>query len=150
MLPVDARSNEGQLDLDAKLKLAELATYAPPSAGLTAEGELALTGSVNGSLRRIEPALTLTVDNASVNATALKQPISGIGVQLTMADGGFQLDDLRAALGGGRLVASGSVPFAWLPQALPFEFVRGTGTSQVHATLTDLDLAALPGMPEKL
>src|SRR5215471_6853225 len=93
MLPVDARSNEGQLDLDAKLNLAQLATYAPPSAGLTAEGDLALEGTIRGSLRRIDPALTLTVDNASVDATALKEPISGIGVQLTVGDGGIQLAD---------------------------------------------------------
>jgi outer membrane protein assembly factor BamA/autotransporter translocation and assembly factor TamB len=150
MLPVDARTNEGEFDLDARLNLSELATYAPQSAGLTAEGELAVAGTIRGSLRQIEPALTLTVDNASVNAAALKEPISGIGVQLTVADGGFQLADLRAALGAGRLAASGSVPFGWLPQTLPFEFVRSTGPAQVHATLTDLDLAALPGMPEKL
>jgi outer membrane protein assembly complex protein YaeT len=150
MLPIDVRRNDGELDLDARLNLAELATYAPPSAGLTAEGELALAGSVNGSLRRIEPALTLTVDNASVNAAALKEPISGIGVQLTVADGGFQLADLRAALDTGRLAASGSVPFGWLPQTLPVQLLRGTGPAQVHATLTDVDLALLPGVPEKL
>jgi len=150
MLPVDARRKEGELDLDARLNLAELATYAQPSAGLTADGDVALAGTIRGSLRRIEPTLTLTVDNASVNAAALKEPISGIGVQLTVADGGFQLADLRAALGAGRLAASGNVPFGWLPQTLPVEFVRGTGPAQLHATLTDFDLAALPGMPEKL
>src|SRR5262249_47874663 len=103
-----------------------------------------------GSLRRIEPALTLTVDNASINAAAFKEPISGIGVQLTVDNGGFQLTDLRAELGAGRLAASGSVPFGWLPQTLPIEFVGGAGPAQLHATLTDLDLAALPGTPEKL
>jgi outer membrane protein assembly factor BamA/autotransporter translocation and assembly factor TamB len=150
MLPVDARRNNGELDLDARLNLAELATYAPSNAGLTAEGNLALAGTIRGSLRRIEPALTLTVDNASVNAAALKEPISGIGVELKVADGGFRLADLRAAIGTGRLAASGSVPFGWLPQTLPLDFARATGPAQVHATLTDLDVAALPGVPEKL
>jgi outer membrane protein assembly factor BamA/autotransporter translocation and assembly factor TamB len=150
MLPLDIQRNDGELDVDAKLNLAELATYAPPSTGLTAEGDIALTGTIRGSARRIEPALTLTVDNASVNAMALKEPISGIGVQLTVGDGGIQLADLRAALGAGRLAASGSVPFGWLPQTLPVEFARSTGPAEMHATLTDLDLAALPRVPEKL
>ena len=150
MVPVDARSGEGALDVDAKLNLATLATYAPPSAELTAEGGVALTGTLRGSLRRIEPALTLTIDSASVNAAALKQPISDMGVELTVANGGLQLSDLHAALGTGRLDASGSVPFGWLPETLPFEIPRGTGPAQVHATLTDLDLAALPGVPETL
>ena len=150
MLPLDARNLEGAVDLDAKLNLATLASYAPPSAELTAEGGLILTGTIRGSLRRIDPTLSLTVDNASVNAAALKQPILGIGVRLEVADGALQLSDLRAALGTGLLAATGTVPFSWLPETLPFEIPRGTGPAQVHATLSDLDLASLPGVPEKL
>jgi outer membrane protein assembly factor BamA/autotransporter translocation and assembly factor TamB len=150
MLPLDVRNLEGAVDLDAKLNLATLASYAPPSAGLTAQGGLSLTGTIRGSLRRIDPTLSLTVDDASVNAAALRQPISDIGVRLEVADGALQLSDLRAALGTGRLAATGTVPFSWLPQTLPFEIPRGTGPAQVHATLSDLDPASLPGVPEKL
>src|SRR4029453_9331725 len=111
VVPPDVRNLEGAVDLDAKLNLATLASYAPPSAGLTAQGGLSLTGTIRGSLRRIDPTLSLPVDDASVNAGALKQPISDIGVRLEVADGALRLSDLRAALGTGGFAAPGPLPF---------------------------------------
>src|SRR5262249_3944598 len=141
---------DGTINLDAKANLATLAAYAPPDAGLKAQGTLALAGTIRGTLRRIDPTLTLNVDNASIGAAALKQDLSNGGLHATIEDGALHASDVHATLGNAKLTASADVPFGWLPENLPIELPRQTGPAQVHAAVTGLDPATVPGAPEKL
>jgi outer membrane protein assembly factor BamA/autotransporter translocation and assembly factor TamB len=149
-LPLDPQNREGTINLDAKANLATLAAYAPSSAAVKAQGALALSGTIRGTLRRIDPALTLTVDNASIGAAALKQDLTNVGVKLTIADGALHVPDVHATWGTAQLNATADVPFGWLPENLPVEIPRQTGAAQIRASVTGLDLATLPGAPEKL
>jgi outer membrane protein assembly factor BamA/autotransporter translocation and assembly factor TamB len=141
---------EGTINIDAKANLATLAAYAPPSAELKAQGNVQLAGTIRGTLRRIDPTLTLTIDNASIAAAALKQELSNVGVHVTIADGAMHATDVHASWGDAKLAASAEIPFGWLPADLPVDLPRQTGAAQVHAAVTGLDLATLPGAPEKL
>jgi outer membrane protein assembly factor BamA/autotransporter translocation and assembly factor TamB len=155
-LPLDATAPnaaaDGAVDLDAAINLATLADYAPKDLDLHADGTLALRGSITGSLARIDPKLTLTVDNASLNAKAFKQPLEHVGVKVDVADGAARIDDVHASWGTMRLTTSGSIPFGWLPEKLPVDIPRQTGAAQLQASITGVDLAALPvaGAPEQL
>jgi outer membrane protein assembly complex protein YaeT len=145
-----AAAADGAIDIDAAINLATLADYAPKDLELHADGTLALRGTVTGSLARIDPRLTLTVDKASVNAKALKQPLEDVGVKVEIADGAARIDDVHASWGAARLTTSGSIPFGWLPEKLPVDIPRQTGAAQLQASITGLDLATLPGAPAQL
>lgn len=149
-LPLDPDGAAGAIDIDAKANLATLAAYAPKDLGLVAEGDLALQGTVRGTLTRVDPRLTLTLANGSVSAKALPQPVSDVAVRLDVADGGLTIADIRAAWGAARLTAAGNVPLGWLPEDLPVEIPRQTGAATVRASVKGLDLATVPGAPERL
>jgi autotransporter translocation and assembly factor TamB len=149
-MPLDPEASEGAIEIDASADLGSLVSYAPPEMELQANGMLSLRGSVRGSLQRIDPTLTLAVDNASVGLPALKQPISNLGVRLDVGGGVLRLSELGAEWGTARLAASGNVPFGWLPEDLPVDLPRPDGPAEVHASVVGLDLATLPGAPPEL
>src|SRR5262249_18609943 len=90
-------AREGTINLDAQANLATLATYAPQEAGVKAQGTLAINGTIRGTLRHIDPTLTMTIDNASIGAEALKQNLSNVGLQATIAEGALHFTDLHAS-----------------------------------------------------
>jgi outer membrane protein assembly factor BamA/autotransporter translocation and assembly factor TamB len=139
---------EGAIELDAKVNLETLARYAPPSLGLQAQGELALNGQVRGTLRAIDPTLTLSVGGASFMATGLEPGLRNVAARVDVANGAARITSIHAEWASAKLDASGEIPFGWLPTELPVEIPRANGPAQVKADITGLDLATIPGVPE--
>ncbi|MPY88550.1 MAG: BamA/TamA family outer membrane protein [Luteitalea sp.] len=150
MLPVDLQSGKGTLNLDASFNLATLAKYAPQDAGVAAQGDLALTGTITGSLAAIDPDLTLTLENASVSTPDLEPGVSNIAARVAIGGGELRAEQLHAEWGAARLDASAQLPFALLPEDLPVELPRKSGPAEMAIELTGLDLAEIPGAPEAL
>lgn len=139
---------EGAIELDAKVNLETLARYAPPSLGLQAQGGLGLNGQIRGTLRSIDPTLTLTVGGASIVAKGLEPGLRNVAARVDVANGAARITSIHAEWATAKLDASGEIPFGWLPADLPVEIPRANGPAQVKADITGLDLATIPGVPE--
>ncbi|HEX5107881.1 MAG TPA: translocation/assembly module TamB domain-containing protein [Vicinamibacterales bacterium] len=149
-LPVDAESGEGAVDLDARLNLATLASYAPAEYAVTAQGRASINGTVRGTIKAIDPSLVLSVDQASVGASGLEPGVSNIGLRVDVANGEAVLSRLQGDWGKAHLEARGRFPFDLLPGDLPIELPRRSGPAELQASLTNLELQALPGAPKEL
>ena len=149
-LPVDPRSGEGAVDLDAQLNLSTLGSYAPEQYGVKAEGRATLTGTVRGSMRAIDPDLVMSVDQGFVIASGAEPGLSNVGIRVEVADGELVLSSLQADWGPAHLDAKARLPFALLPKDLPIELPRQSGAAQLQAAVTKFELQTLPGAPERL
>jgi outer membrane protein assembly complex protein YaeT len=148
-----AAPREAVINLDAKLNLATLAAYAPQEAGLQAQGAALLAGTIRSTPEKtLDTRLMLTIDTAAVSAAPLEPGpgLTDIGAKLEVADGGLRIADVHASYGASSLTITGEVPFGWLPASLPVEIARSEGPARLQATVTDFDLATVPGAPEKL
>lgn len=148
-MPLAAEVAEGAIAVDLHADLATVARYAPPDVGLSASGALTLTGVVRGSFQAIDPSLSLAIANASVSAPALGPGLSNVTVVASVADGEAQLERLDAQFGTALVTASGSLPLDVLPD-LPIRLPRPGSAATFTARIDGLDLASLPGAPERL
>jgi outer membrane protein assembly factor BamA len=149
-LPIDPRSGEGAIDLDAQVNLSTLASYAPEQYGVKAQGRASLTGSVRGSLRAIDPDLVVSVDEGFVIASGAEPGLSNVGIRIEISNGELVLPTLQADWGTAHLKAKARLPFDLLPKDLPIELPRQSGPAQLQAAVTKLELQTLPGVPERL
>jgi outer membrane protein assembly complex protein YaeT len=148
-LPLDATAAGGALTVNAQLDLPGLVRLAKLENQPQVQGAAAIRGVVRGSIERLDPDLELSLDNGSFATPALTTPVTNASLRARIGDGALELETLSAAWGAASLRASGAVPFALLPGELPFEMPRRQGPARFVATLSDVDLAAIPGVPAK-
>ncbi len=148
-LPLNARTGQGDLAIDARANLATLARYAPAEAGLTADGALQLTGTVRGNLEFLDPNLQLSIDNGALATPQLGTGISGLTARARVAAGVATIERLTANWSAATIEAAGEVPLDLLP-ALPVEIPRRGGPASVRASVVGLDPATVPGAPDGL
>src|SRR4030095_3724025 len=77
-LPVTDEAEAGEIDLNLRGNLATVAHYLPPETNIAADGAVELTGTLRGTLKRIEPNLMLTVDNGLILSPTLEPGFSKI------------------------------------------------------------------------
>ena len=107
-----------------------------------------MTGQIRGTLRSIDPTLTLTLGDASMMAKGLEPGLRNVAARVDVANGAARITSIHAEWASAKLDASGEIPFGWLPAELPVEIPRANGPAQVKADVTGLDLATVPGVPE--
>jgi outer membrane protein assembly complex protein YaeT len=146
-LPVTDRAGTGTIELEAQANLATLARYAPAGTQISGDGNVALTGSLRGTLKAIDPDLVLTVDNGVVLSPQLEPSISNLILRARVAGGEADIERLAANWGSARLEASGKIPLEVLPP-LPVELARHGGPATFNASIRELDPAVLPGTPD--
>ncbi len=147
-LPLDRTAGEGALDLRAQLDLPGLARLAKLEGNPVVQGNASIQGSVRGTLERLDPDLTLSLENGSFASEGLTPGVTAASLHGRIHDGALELESLSADWGAATLRASGTVPFALLPADLPVEIPRRQGAAQFTAALTGLTLASVPGVPE--
>jgi outer membrane protein assembly complex protein YaeT len=148
-LPLRDSGTPGSLAIDARANLATLARYAPASAGLTGSGDLTLKGIVRGTLRAIDPDVTIVVTNGALQTPQMAPGISALDGRLRIAGGEANIEALSASWGTAAITASGRVPLEVLPQ-LPVDMPRRGGPATFTARIAGLDLRQVPGAPRGL
>ncbi|HUE86143.1 MAG TPA: translocation/assembly module TamB domain-containing protein [Vicinamibacterales bacterium] len=148
-LPLTERGAPGVINLDARANLATLAQYAPAGTNLTAAGELTVTGLIRGTLRAIDPELTIIVANGSIVTPEIAPGLSNLNVRAQVRGGVATLEQLDANFGATSLTATGRAPFDVLPE-LPVGVPRPGGPANLTAGVQRLDLAEVPGAPQGL
>ena len=148
-LPLEPAAGEGEIRLSAKLDLPTLVQYVPEQK-ITAQGTATIDGTIRGTLKRIDPTLSIALNNGYIHSASITPPISALTLQAQVRDGALELQTASASIGPASVSASGTVPFALLPADLPFELPRRQGPAQFTAELRDLDLSTIPAVPSKV
>jgi outer membrane protein insertion porin family len=148
-LPLTDEAGTGEIDLNLRGNLATMTQYLPPETNIAGDGTVALTGSLRGTLRRIEPDLTLTVDNGLILSPLLEPGFSNIVLRARVENGEADIEQLTAHWGSATLEGSGRIPLEVLP-VLPVDVPRMGAPATLKAALTGLDPAAIPGAPPQV
>jgi outer membrane protein assembly complex protein YaeT len=148
-LPLTDQAGQGDVTVDLRGSLTTVGQYLPPGTNVAFDGEVTLTGSLKGTLARIEPDLTLAVNNGLVLSPLLEPGFSNIGLKARIADGQALIDQLKASWGTATIEGSGRVPLEAAPP-LPVEIPRMGGPATFTASLKGLDPSAIPGAPPEM
>ena len=148
-LPLTDEADPGAIDLNLRGNLATVAQYLPPETNLAADGAIELTGSLRGTLKRIDPDLTLTIDNGLILSPTLEPGFSNVTLRARVENGEAAIEQLTANWGTASMEASGKVPLELLPD-LPVEIPRMSGPATFKAAFLGLDPSAIPGAPPQL
>ncbi|MBL8229868.1 MAG: translocation/assembly module TamB domain-containing protein [Bryobacterales bacterium] len=144
-LPLEANSTPGSLRFDGDLNVETLQNLAAMESEYRAAGRLKLQGSATGTFERLIPDLDLTLHDGRILSGQWK-PLEIEQLRASIRDGAIRVRDASALWQGAKLSASAEVPFSLLPASIPLA-PRNTGVAAFRASLRDLDLSTIPGMP---
>ena len=167
-LPLEASAGESVIQLKAAVNLAGLERFLPADKKLGLQGTASAEGSVRGTLKRLDPTLTIAVDGGacfSLPTSSPSVPVAPSGnpaqanagqakacptmtLRGQVRDGALEIESATAKMGDATLQASGTIPFALLPADLPVELPRRQGPARLTADLKDVNLAAIEGVPK--
>jgi outer membrane protein assembly complex protein YaeT len=145
-LPLTDQAGEGDITVDLRGSLVTVGQFLPPDTKVAFDGEVTLTGSLKGTLKRIDPDLQLTVTNGLVLSPLLEPGFSDIELKAKVAEGQALIDQLTAQWGTATIAGSGRVPLEAVPP-LPVEIPRMGGAATFKAALKGLNPASIPGAP---
>jgi translocation and assembly module TamB len=143
-LPLTDRAGEGEVAVDFRGNLATLTQYLPPDTKVAGDGAVALTGTIKGTLKAIDPDLTVTVENGLILSPDLEPGFSNIELRARVANGEAIVEQLTGNWGSATVEASGRIPLEAVPP-LPVEIPRMGGPSTLKAAVKGLNPAAIPG-----
>ena len=148
-LPLDDAAGTGAIHIASTLNLASLRPYLPaitPDASVI--GAASINGTVTGTLKKIDPNLTITLDQGSVSGAGFDPPLGNLTLRAQIRDGALELEKASGDWGPAKFQASGVIPLTLLPADLPVAFPRRQGPAQFTAELNQIDISALPGVPK--
>jgi outer membrane protein assembly factor BamA len=122
--------------------------FVPSTQPITARGTATINGTITGTMKKIDPRLSITLENGYISAPSFNPPLSNITVRADVENGALDLQKMSIDAGPATLTASGQVPFALLPADLPVELPRRQGPAQFTAQLNELDLGIVEGLPQ--
>jgi outer membrane protein assembly complex protein YaeT len=145
-LPVVDRPAPGTIMIDGRANLATLAQYAPVGTNIAADGRLTVKGTLIGTVKAIDPDVTITLEDALVLSPAIEPGLSNLTATARIAAGEASVEQLTANWGSAAISVSARVPLDLLPE-LPVEIPHKAGPAMVKAQLDGLDPSAIPGAP---
>jgi outer membrane protein assembly complex protein YaeT len=148
-LPVVDRSAPGTVNVKAEANLATLVQYAPVGTDVAADGRLTLSGTLQGTLKAIDPNLKLVLEDALILSPEIEPGLSNLNATASIANGVATVDQLTANWGTAEIGLSARVPLDLLPE-LPVEIPRVGGPATANARLDGLNPGAIPGAPAGL
>jgi outer membrane protein assembly complex protein YaeT len=148
-LPLLDRAAPGAITIDARANLATLSRYAPVGSDIAADGRLTLSGTLQGTLKAIDPNLNITIEDGLILSPAIEPGLSNLNATARITNGEATVDQLTANWGSATMNLSAQVPLDLLPE-LPVAIPRKGGPATVHARLDNLDPSAIPGAPAGL
>jgi len=120
-VPLDG--SVGQLKVEGSASLFDLAAFVSPDSPIIAQGQVLLEGSLRGNLKRMDPDLTITITEGSVESAAIVAPLREMNLKAVARDGRVVLEELTGKWGDAKVSAQGEASFALLPD-LPVEIPR--------------------------
>lgn len=148
-LPVVDRSVPGSITIDLRANLATLASYAPVGTGIAADGRLTVKGTLAGTVKAIDPDVTITLENALVLSPATEPGLSNLNATARIAAGEARVERVTANWGTAAIDVSARIPLDLLPE-LPVQIPRKGGPAMVKARLDGLDPSSIPGAPHNV
>jgi outer membrane protein assembly complex protein YaeT len=148
-LPLGDQTAAGQLTVDLRGSLATLTQYAPRDTQLSADGSVTLTGTLRGTLTRIEPDLVLTVEDGLAFSPVLHPGFSNVALRAHFNNGTADIKELSANWGTATLQLSGRVPLDVIPH-LPVSVPHATEPARLLAVINGLDPSSIPLLPAGL
>ncbi len=145
-LPLREDAGQGAINVSSSLDLATLPLYLPVESEINATGKFEIEGSIEGTLRKIDPKLSLRLDAPSINAPQLRTPIGNAKLAAKIERGALEIASASASAGPAKVSASGTVPLGLLPE-LPVELPRREGPAAFTAELTSLSLGTIAALP---
>ncbi len=145
-LPLLDRAAPGSITIDANANLATLIQYAPVGTDLAADGRMTLTGTLQGTLKTINPNLKIVLTDALILSPRIEPGLSHLTATASIANGEVIVDRLSANWGTADLTLSARLPLDLAPE-LPVEIPRQGGPAMIKARLDGLDPSAIPGAP---
>src|SRR5205823_1103405 len=137
----------GAINVAGTLNLKSLLNYVPTEERLVAEGAATINGTVTGTLKSIDPKLSITLSGGFLSGSGIDPPISNIALKGQIKDGALELESASGELGPATFQASGQVPFGLLPADLPVTLPRRQGPAQFTAEIKELDIASFGAVP---
>ncbi len=148
-LPLDDAAGTGAIHIASALNLAGLCAYLPAiTPDVSVMGAASINGTVTGTLKKIDPNLTITLDHGSVPGAGFHPPLGNLTLRAQIRDGALELEKASGDWGPAKFQASGVIPLTLLPADLPVAFPRRQGPAQFTAELNQIDISALPGVPK--
>lgn len=148
----DARAiTEGLVELAVSIDLPSIAGYVPALAAWDLDGVVGIAGALRGSLEAIDPTVRLDLENGAAVNRRLGRGLHNLSIHAAAGGGELSLESLEGHWDGATVEAAGQVPFAFIP-ALPVvnPLAQGAMGATMHARVSTLELATLPGAPERL
>jgi outer membrane protein assembly complex protein YaeT len=116
---------------------------------VASDGRLTVKGTLTGTVKAIDPDLTITLEDALVLSPEIEPGLSNLTATARIAAGEAAIERLTANWGSAAIDVSARVPLDLLPD-LPVEIPRQGGPAMVKARLDGLDPSAIPGAPPAL
>lgn len=149
-VPAEGPGADRPLRLEGDLDIAGLLAFLPPLSGVGASGKLGLSAEVLGSFERLDPRLRLETTDAALVVPALESPVAGIALDLGYEDGLVTVRRLEAEVGRGIIRAQGRVPLGPYLGNLPLRVEPRDDPARFAVEVSNLELAAFPGVPEDI
>jgi outer membrane protein assembly complex protein YaeT len=143
---VPLENSIGELKVNGRADLSELASLITSDTPFTAGGLLVLDGSVRGNLKRIDPDLTLTLSDGTVESDAIIAPLKEINLKASVRDGRVKVDQLTGRWGDAKVSAKAEATLALLPD-LPIEIPRPESPMQLTANVDKFMLSSMTRPP---
>lgn len=146
-LPLDSQSTQGSIQINGEVDLAGVPKLIPDwEQPVGASGKLTLAGEVRGNLKRVEPAMTLTLRDGTIIPTGMN-PVSDLQLEAQLGNGTLLLNKLSGTWAKAQINATGEFPLGLLPTGLPVEFPRRSGPAKLTFDAKGLDISAIEGVP---
>jgi outer membrane protein assembly complex protein YaeT len=138
----------GDVQLQSRWNLATLVSLLPQAQRPQAAGELEINGHIRGSLRRLDPALDVSLAGARIDDKRLRSPVTDLALQAQLRGAILHLQNLSAQWAGGTLKGSGRLPLAWLPVKVPAVLPAQREPVSLALEADGLKLQSIRGLPE--
>ncbi len=149
-LPLDQTAPAGKLALDADINLDTIASMIPSEEPLSAQGQLALHASLEGSLAEMTPQFEATLSQGAFFTSAIISPVMGIDAEVRLRDGALQLDKLQAEWAGAGITAGGQLPLNFVSTAgLPLKLPASQEPARLQFDLKGLVINSFSELPRE-
>ena len=149
-MPLDESAGAGAINIAGALNLETLRAYLPVQEPVVALGTVNINGTVTGTLKSIDPNLTIALDKGFVSSAAIDPPLSNLTLRAQIRNGALEIEKASGDFGPATFQASGQIPFGLLPADLPVTLPRRQGPAQFTAELGELDLSAFAAAPKDM
>ncbi len=146
-IPLEQTAPPGEVVIRGTINLQDVADFVPDVE--EARGQLVLNAELRGSLQRLDPTGTLTLQGGFLKTKGTTPALSNATLSIEMNNGTARIAKLTADWSGAAITATGELPLGLLPSTLPVEFPRKPGPAVLSLDVKNLNLASFQASPDE-